>query len=182
MSINQALHCLKGMNDGGWLPQGGSHDAFSQFPLAQFYVYSHAKVDSFVTAISIDNFLKNVSFLHELPEAAFDPSFLSGEIARLSQLITKDKSVELQHQLAVTLNAYMITTQSGAKYFETALGRPFAFVVIMYPANKEHTQFISRPVVIGADKVLSTSDLEALAGEVGSIDLANGHADYFQFI
>ena len=182
MSINQALLCLKGLNDGGWVAQAVDPDALTQFPLAQFYCFSFSGDKSFVNLLSIDCFMKNVVQFNNLPENHFDSSELSGEVARLTIAVNNNQNSQNERDLAVALNAYMLTTKAGQAYFNTYLGMPFAFIAILYPANKEHTQFWVRPAVIGANEIMSTEDLAVFANQVAEIDLNNGHSEYFEFI
>lgn len=182
MSFNQALNCLKGFSDGGWLTQGGDSKSFSQYPLAQFYTYSYNINKSFVSALSVDCFLDNVSQLQSLPEDLFDSEVLAGEIVRLNKEISHDTSIEKEQSLATALSIYMLTTKAGAQYFSTSLSKPFAFITILYPANQEHSRFLVRPFIINTEKVLSTDDLSLLAKKVGEVDLNNGHPEYFEYL
>jgi hypothetical protein len=185
MSINQALHCLKGMSDGGWLAKDVSNTAaFSQLPLAQFYTFSFGDQKSFVTALSIDNFLSNVTSFNQLPQAHLAELTgvnLASEVARL--VVEVEKNTQgAQKDLSMALNAYMLTTKAGQLYFNSSLGRPFAFVAILYPSNKEQTKFTVRPFIMRTNEVISTKHLSVLAKEVAAIDLRNGHDKYFEFI
>ncbi|MGK2231200.1 MAG: hypothetical protein ACI92O_000358 [Colwellia sp.] len=182
MSINQALLCLKGFNEGGWLTLGGDKSAFTQYPLAQFYTYSFEKSKSFVSALSVDKFLENIILLKDIPEKKLDSEVLASEIARLNLLVSKEKNIQYEQELSFALSAYMIKTKAGAKYFDTTVGKPFAFITILYPSNKEHTNFYVRPFVIMVEQILSPLELDLLAKQVSQIDVKNGHTEYFEFL
>jgi hypothetical protein len=176
------LTSIKKANDNNWNAHLHSADGITDFPLSQFHVYSHYHDNTFISCLSIDKFLENVVTMKDTPNYLCDPSAIAAALSDSYLSLREFDTQDTHADLANLLQFYMINTQTGQQYFNQFVGRPFSFIVALYPDNNKGTKFFVRPMLLGNAELMTMDEVKKTCLEVAKADKANGKKEYFRYL
>lgn len=174
------LKHLQNLKEAGWQCDHVSSYRENPMPMASFYMFYPASDDVIHASMPLDDFMDLIgNHMRKLPHNLLQPNILCNEVIRYGN---NYHNVDYRSLLPGILGLYMASTKTGQRYFANAAGRPFHFIVIMYPADRTGNEFNVRPfLTMEASDVLSAVLLKKRSETVMAVDKQAGKP-FFNFL
>jgi hypothetical protein len=173
------------MIEKGWDVTAGAPDSVVDDNFGQFFIYWPHNKYLTMAAMSVDRYyqlIKDIS-TKDLPEI-HDATAMAGMLCEMGMegFSKKNKSTYNPEHLAMINACYMASTNTGKTYLSQSTGESFAFLTLMYPANKKCSHFSLRPSMLIGTDLLSVDDIHNFAGRVMQIDKDSGKKELFKYL
>jgi len=170
------------MIDNGWDVKGHDHSAIVDDNFSQFFVYWPQTKHAIMSVLSVDRFVELIEDVQLKGGPEFhNPESLANALCHFS--VEHHKERKGDEKLIGMLSAcYMATTSAGKTYLSNARGLPFAFIAMLYPSNKKHTNFYVRPAISIGNKLMSVDEVHDMACTIMQHDKDAGKKQYFKYL
>lgn len=173
----------KQMIANGWNADGNP-EAVVDENFGQFFTYWPHLDNMTMATISVDRYIQLREQISQSTELDFtNPASMAEGLGAIgTQLIKGNKrDKETEEMLGLMAALYMNASRTGRSYIEQAYGRPFAFLIIMYPSNKNCTDFYVRPSLMIGTGLMSVGDVYDMVNQVMEHDKASGKKEFFKY-
>ena len=174
---------LSSMVDKGWSVTGHNDNVVDE-NFAQFFTYFPHNEHLVMGSMSVDRFYQFISDTKSaLPAHHLERENLGAMVLETAYDTRGKKNPNAESLWALASALYMATTGTGNTVMTQFHGHPFAFFTVMYPTNKQQTNFAIRPASVAPlHQILSVEECKDYFSQIMASDKQQGKKLYFKYL